>query len=263
MYERCASPRLPIPNNPQCLAHTASTCQQVLAWPRRMWTTNESKAKEDEEEMWGWKKPTALTTISARLVGRHVTGIYLNTLATHFVIVVSQQTHHHHPEYHQQLQSYSANNQHHAEAERGGQQSELRPLIYPLVQISLGAINPTDALSPSYHLTLRPLDMETHIRAPAHSFRPTHNYDYSCVLRSCVVSYISIPLGIACPLNIDGELVHIPMATAGGTLVASTETVLTKDAVTRGPAIDFPSIVMAAGVTESESYLDWGLRGRS
>lgn len=28
----------------------------------------------------------------------------------------------------------------HAEAERGGQESELRPLIYPLVQVSLGAI---------------------------------------------------------------------------------------------------------------------------
>ncbi|KAG2143860.1 Noc2-domain-containing protein [Suillus cothurnatus] len=88
----------------------------------------------------------------------------------------------------------------HAEAERGGQESELRPLIYPLVQVSLGAIKlisnsrsypfhlhiarsmlhltrhtriyvPADALSPSYHLpkssTLRPLDMETHIRAPA------------------------------------------------------------------------------------------------
>ncbi|KAG1890723.1 uncharacterized protein F5891DRAFT_964501, partial [Suillus fuscotomentosus] len=75
-----------------------------------------------------------------------------------------------------------------------------------------------------------------------------------------VVSYIYILLSIAGPLNIDGELVHIPMATVGGTLVASTETVLTKGAVIRGPAIDFPSIVMAAGVTESESHLDWGLR---
>ncbi|KAG1726229.1 hypothetical protein EDB19DRAFT_1945217 [Suillus lakei] len=50
------TPRLPIPNNPQCLAHTASTRQQVLARPRRMWTTNESKAKEEEEEIRGWKK---------------------------------------------------------------------------------------------------------------------------------------------------------------------------------------------------------------
>ncbi|KAG1838450.1 hypothetical protein DFJ58DRAFT_861158 [Suillus subalutaceus] len=92
---------------------------------------------------------------------------------------------------------------------------------------------------------------------------PTHNYDYSRVLRSCVVCYIPIPLSVAGPLNIDGELVHIPVATAGGTLIASTSTVLTNDAVTRGPAIDFPSIVVAAGDAESERHPDWGLEGRS
>ena len=66
-------------------------------------------------------------------------------------------------------------------------------------------------------------------------------------------------MGIAGPLTIDGELYPIPMATAEGTLVASTSrgckalnlgggvtTVLTRDAMTRGPAIDFPSIVDAA-----------------
>ncbi|KAG1764486.1 Noc2p family-domain-containing protein, partial [Suillus placidus] len=97
----------------------------------------------------------------------------------------------------------------HAEAERGGQESELRPLIYPLVQVSLGAIKLiSNSRSYPFHLhiarsmvyltrhtriyvpltpyllpiisstltasgkpkssTLRPLDMETHIRAPAH-----------------------------------------------------------------------------------------------
>ncbi|KAG2093039.1 Noc2-domain-containing protein [Suillus cothurnatus] len=96
----------------------------------------------------------------------------------------------------------------HAEAERGGQESELRPLIYPLVQVSLGAIKLiSNSRSYPFHLhiarsmlhltrhtriyvpltpyllpiisstltasgkpkssTLRPLDMETHIRAPA------------------------------------------------------------------------------------------------
>jgi len=52
-----------------------------------------------------------------------------------------------------------------------------------------------------------------------------HNYDYARVLGACclnVVSYIPIPLSITGALNIDGEFVHIPMATAGGTLVAST-----------------------------------------
>lgn len=74
-----------------------------------------------------------------------------------------------------------------------------------------------------------------------------------------VVGYIPLPLGIAGPLNIDGELYPIPMATAEGTLVASTSrgckalnagggvtTVLTQDGMTRGPAIDFPNVTMAA-----------------
>ncbi|KAG2123423.1 Noc2-domain-containing protein [Suillus clintonianus] len=96
----------------------------------------------------------------------------------------------------------------HAQAERGGQESELRSLIYPLVQVSLGAIKLiSNSRSYPFHLhiarsmlhltrhtriyvpltpyllpiisstltasgkpkssTLRPLDMETHIRAPA------------------------------------------------------------------------------------------------
>ncbi|KAH7926257.1 hypothetical protein BV22DRAFT_1119007 [Leucogyrophana mollusca] len=98
---------------------------------------------------------------------------------------------------------------------------------------------------------------------------PMANYDYSRVVGACcenVVGYIPIPLGIAGPLKIDDEQVHIPMATAEGTLVASTSrgckalnagggvtTVLTGDAMTRGPAIDFPSIVMAA---EAKAWID-------
>ncbi|KAJ6590631.1 hydroxymethylglutaryl-CoA reductase [Mycena vulgaris] len=94
------------------------------------------------------------------------------------------------------------------------------------------------------------------------SLVPFERYDYAKVLGACcenVVGYIPIPFGIAGPLNIDGVSFHIPMATAEGTLVASTSrgckalnagggvtTVLTQDAMTRGPAIDFPSIVEAA-----------------
>ncbi|KAL0565026.1 3-hydroxy-3-methylglutaryl-coenzyme A (HMG-CoA) reductase isozyme, partial [Marasmius crinis-equi] len=89
-----------------------------------------------------------------------------------------------------------------------------------------------------------------------------NNYDYFCVMGACcenVVGYIPLPLGIAGPLKTDGPLFPIPMATAEGTLVASTSrgcktlnagggvtTVLLKDGMTRGPAIDFPSIVVAA-----------------
>ncbi|TFY54330.1 hypothetical protein EVJ58_g8927 [Rhodofomes roseus] len=91
---------------------------------------------------------------------------------------------------------------------------------------------------------------------------PMSNYDYSRVMGACcenVIGYIPIPLGVAGPLKVDGELFPIPMATAEGTLVASTSrgckalnagggvtTVLTYDGMTRGPAIDFPSITMAA-----------------
>ncbi|KAE9396484.1 hypothetical protein BT96DRAFT_958205 [Gymnopus androsaceus JB14] len=95
-----------------------------------------------------------------------------------------------------------------------------------------------------------------------HSLVPMTNYDYSLVHGACcenVVGYIPLPLGIAGPLKVDGHLFPIPMATAEGTLVASTSrgckalnagggvtTVLTQDAMTRGPAIDFPSVVEAA-----------------
>jgi hydroxymethylglutaryl-CoA reductase (NADPH) len=95
-----------------------------------------------------------------------------------------------------------------------------------------------------------------------HSEVPMAHYDYSRVMGACcenVVGYMPIPLGIAGPLKIDGHMYPIPMATAEGTLVASTSrgckalnagggvtTVVTNDGMTRGPAIDFPSITVAA-----------------
>lgn len=94
------------------------------------------------------------------------------------------------------------------------------------------------------------------------SLLPMADYDYKQVIGACcenVIGYLPLPVGIAGPLNIDGQLLHIPMATTEGTLVASTSrgckalnagggvtTVLTHDAMTRGPAIDFPNIVQAA-----------------
>ena len=94
------------------------------------------------------------------------------------------------------------------------------------------------------------------------SLLPHVDYNYAQVMGACcenVVGYMPIPVGIAGPLNIDGQLVPIPMATTEGTLVASTSrgckalnigggvtTVLTQDAMTRGPALEFPSVVQAA-----------------
>ena len=95
------------------------------------------------------------------------------------------------------------------------------------------------------------------------------NYDYSRVMGACcenVIGYMPLPLGIAGPLKVDGVMYPIPMATAEGTLVASTSrgckalnagggvtTVLTYDGMTRGPAIDFPSIVVAA---EAKAWIE-------
>ncbi|TXT13281.1 hypothetical protein VHUM_00648 [Vanrija humicola] len=94
------------------------------------------------------------------------------------------------------------------------------------------------------------------------SLLPMNDYDYQQIIGACcenVIGYMPIPVGVAGPLNIDGQLLHIPMATTEGTLVASASrgckalnagggvsTVLTQDAMTRGPAIDFPSVKMAA-----------------
>lgn len=94
------------------------------------------------------------------------------------------------------------------------------------------------------------------------SLLPYLHYDYSLVMGQCcenVVGYIPIPIGIAGPLRVDGKAFPIPMSTTEGALVASTSrgckalnasggvtTVVTADAMTRGPALGFPSLTMAA-----------------
>jgi hydroxymethylglutaryl-CoA reductase (NADPH) len=95
------------------------------------------------------------------------------------------------------------------------------------------------------------------------------HYDYSKVMGACcenVIGYMPLPVGIAGPLTVDGESLPIPMATTEGTLVASTSrgckalnagggvtTVITQDAMTRGPAVDFPSVTVAA---QAKRWLD-------
>lgn len=94
------------------------------------------------------------------------------------------------------------------------------------------------------------------------SLLPYKDYNYNAVFGACcenVVGFMPLPLGIAGPLKIDGHMTPIPMATTEGTLVASTSrgckalnasggvtTVLTQDAMTRGPVIEFPSLTSAA-----------------
>lgn len=91
---------------------------------------------------------------------------------------------------------------------------------------------------------------------------PYQHYDYSRVMGQCcenVVGYMPIPVGIAGPLRIDGEVLPVPMATTEGALVASTSrgckalnvaggvsTVVTQDAMTRGPALSFPNAMACA-----------------
>lgn len=101
------------------------------------------------------------------------------------------------------------------------------------------------------------------------SVLPMNDYDYKSIIGACcenVIGYMPLPVGIAGPLNVDGQLLHIPMATTEGTLVASTSrgckalnagggvtSVLTQDAMTRGPAIDFPTIKQAS---EAKIWID-------
>ncbi|KAG1644778.1 hypothetical protein G6F44_002483 [Rhizopus delemar] len=95
-----------------------------------------------------------------------------------------------------------------------------------------------------------------------HSLLPVTNYHYDKVMGACcenVIGYMPIPVGVAGPMNIDGEMIHIPMATTEGCLVASTArgckainagggaiTIVTADGMTRAPCVEFPTITRAA-----------------
>ncbi|KAI8379631.1 3-hydroxy-3-methylglutaryl coenzyme A reductase [Radiomyces spectabilis] len=90
---------------------------------------------------------------------------------------------------------------------------------------------------------------------------PLENYWYEKVMGACcenVIGYMPIPVGVAGPMLIDDESIHIPMATTEGCLVASAargckainagggaRTILTADGMTRGPCVEFPNITMA------------------
>jgi hydroxymethylglutaryl-CoA reductase (NADPH) len=98
------------------------------------------------------------------------------------------------------------------------------------------------------------------------SLLPVSNYHYDKVMGACcenVIGYMPIPLGVAGPMLIDNEAIHIPMATTEGCLVASAArgckainagggatTIVTADGMTRGPCVEFPSIVGAGKCKE-------------
>ena len=93
---------------------------------------------------------------------------------------------------------------------------------------------------------------------------PFKNYDYDMVLGACcenVVGYMPIPVGIAGPLLLDGEKIHVPMATTEGCLVASTNrgcraltvgggvrSSIVGNGMTRAPVVRFPNAMRAAEV---------------
>ncbi|KAJ3284901.1 3-hydroxy-3-methylglutaryl-coenzyme A (HMG-CoA) reductase isozyme [Borealophlyctis nickersoniae] len=94
------------------------------------------------------------------------------------------------------------------------------------------------------------------------SLLPVDHYDYSKVLGVCcenVIGYLPLPVGVAGPFTIDGDVYQIPMATTEGCLVASTSrgckaismgggarTALVADGMTRGPVVQFPNVGRAA-----------------
>eukprot|EP01116_Phalansterium_solitarium_P009237 TRINITY_DN23303_c0_g1_i1.p1 TRINITY_DN23303_c0_g1~~TRINITY_DN23303_c0_g1_i1.p1 ORF type:complete len:544 (-),score=168.57 TRINITY_DN23303_c0_g1_i1:454-1956(-) len=98
---------------------------------------------------------------------------------------------------------------------------------------------------------------------------PHDSFDYESVTGACcenVVGHVSIPVGIAGPLLIDGKEFMVPLATTEGALVASTHrgckaitksggasTIVTSDGMTRAPLVRMPTIKRAA---ELKSWLE-------
>ena len=92
---------------------------------------------------------------------------------------------------------------------------------------------------------------------------PYRSYEYEKVLGQCaenVIGYMTLPLGVVGPLNVNNKFYQVPMATTEGCLLASAnrgcsalrscgvKTVVTDDKMTRAPVVRFDSVIRAAEV---------------
>ncbi|EQC31078.1 hydroxymethylglutaryl-CoA reductase (NADPH) [Saprolegnia diclina VS20] len=98
---------------------------------------------------------------------------------------------------------------------------------------------------------------------------PVQGYDYAKIYGSnceVVVGYVPLPVGLAGPIQVNGENVYLPMATTEGCLIASTnrgckvlsmgsgvQSVVLADGITRAPCVRFPRARDAAAL---KAYLD-------
>eukprot|EP00898_Chlorokybus_atmophyticus_P002035 jgi/Chlat1/2832/Chrsp187S02976 len=101
---------------------------------------------------------------------------------------------------------------------------------------------------------------------------PISGFDYRSALGACcemVIGHVQVPVGVAGPLRLDGEDFIVPMATTEGCLVASTNrgckaisasggarSFLTRDGMTRAPAVRFDSAARACALKAYVESLD-------
>ena len=94
---------------------------------------------------------------------------------------------------------------------------------------------------------------------------PYVHYDYDPVMGACcesVIGYMTLPVGVAGPLRLDGQQFYVPMATTEGCLVASVNrgcnalskcgvvSVVTRDGMSRAPIVRFQTISQMAQAKE-------------
>jgi len=105
---------------------------------------------------------------------------------------------------------------------------------------------------------IRRLLLESDVEGASVRTLPCEQFDYSAIFGRCcenVIGYVPIPVGVAGPLLVNGQQIHLPMATTEGCLVASTHrgckaltasggvtAIVTGDGMTRGPCVRMSSL---------------------